>query len=67
MTKRSEYIAFDAKDRFSNRVAYSASPATSKPVTGTRVFVPFSGFDGQKLAGSGALVFEGELLELKNH
>ncbi len=30
-----------------------------------RVFVPFSGFDGQALAGSGALVFEGELLDLQ--
>ncbi len=62
MSNRCNYIALDAEERFSTRAVYSAKPATRKS-TGTRLFVPFSGFDGQKLAGSGALVFEGELLE----
>jgi len=36
------------------------SPAQSNaPI---RKFVPFNGFDGQYLSGTGALVFEGELL-----
>ena len=37
----------------------TVQPQSSMPV---RKFVPFNGFDGQYLAGSGALVFEGELL-----
>ena len=65
MNKRSEYNTFDAKERLSSRAVYCV-PASSNAHS-KRVFVPFSGFDGQKLAGTGALVFEGELLELKGH
>lgn len=45
--------------RMKRSVKPTAQPQSSTPV---RKFVPFNGFDGQYLAGSGALVFEGELL-----
>ncbi len=68
MTKDNCYIATDAKSRFNNRDVrrVRADGKKSSPEK-TRVFVPFSGFDGQSLAGSGALVWEGEILSTSRH
>ncbi|MEM7216228.1 MAG: hypothetical protein AAF423_11860 [Pseudomonadota bacterium] len=62
------YTATEGKSRFDTRdiVRISASKLRRIKPEGKRVFVPFAGFDGQSLAGTGALVFEGELLELRN-
>ena len=49
-----------------NKAQVSKPRRIQNALEGTRIFVPFTGFDGQALAGSGALVFEGELLKLKN-
>ena len=51
----------------SNDVRYTdnvVSLTSGKPVQSFahRKFVPFNGFDGQALAGTGALVWEGERL-----
>ncbi len=49
-------------------ISAARRPQRSKPMPQiqqsipVRKFVPFNGFDGQYLSGSGALVFEGELL-----
>ena len=59
-----DYIAIESKERFNARNVLrfpAAKPKSIKPAA-TRIFVPFSGFNGQQLAGSGALVWEGELL-----
>ena len=37
-------------------------PVITKTKAGNRSFVAFRGFDGQSLAGTGALVWEGEIL-----
>lgn len=69
MTKGCDYIAVDSATRFNTRAVYRM-PATSKKSAldlNNRTFVPFAGFDGQKLAGTGALVWEGELLEERKH
>ncbi|MEM9331300.1 MAG: hypothetical protein AAGA53_08230 [Pseudomonadota bacterium] len=62
------YSVTTGETRFEKREIVRISPnfqESSKP-QGKRIFVPFAGYDGQSLAGSGALVFEGELLELRN-
>ncbi|MEM7068384.1 MAG: hypothetical protein AAF478_05820 [Pseudomonadota bacterium] len=62
------YIAVKGYSRFQKRenirVRVDATKREKPEVN--RTFVPFNGFDGQSLAGTGALVFEGELLETKN-
>ncbi len=67
MQKELGYTLTTGNERFSNRVVacYSAKDGSVRKTapTGKTVFVPFSGFDGQALAGTGALVWEGELLE----
>jgi len=64
MTKMKRYQTAKVTPISAVRTRRLVKPAvqaqTSTPV---RKFVPFNGFDGQYLAGSGALVFEGELLE----
>ena len=62
------YSVTTGETRFEKRDIVRISPvgATSSKPKGKRIFVPFAGYDGQSLAGSGALVFEGELLELRN-
>ena len=49
----------------SSRSAAGVSPQANP--SAKRVIVPFSGFSGQQLAGTGALVFEGELLTPEGH
>lgn len=65
MTKGCDYIAIDAKERFAERAVVRACASGLSPYQNSqnRTFVPFSGFDGQSLAGTGALVWEGELLQ----
>ncbi|MEM7288815.1 MAG: hypothetical protein AAF412_00365 [Pseudomonadota bacterium] len=65
MTKRCDYITTTGDERFEERVIVRAGLSGHKrSVAGqNRTFIPFSGFDGQHLAGSGALVWEGELLQ----
>lgn len=68
MTKSCDYITVESAARIHARAvvrmpSYKKSPAQF----GNRTFVPFAGFDGQKLAGTGALVWEGELLEERKH
>ena len=62
------YTATTGNSRFEKRevVRYSATKTGNEKQEKKRLFVPFAGFDGQALAGKGALVFEGELLELRN-
>ena len=68
MTKDNCYIATDGKSRFSNRdIKRVRAEGIKSSSERTRVFVPFSGFDGQSLAGSGALVWEGEILSTNRH
>lgn len=47
-------------------IRYSKASLENRSDSASRTFVPFSGFDGQALAGTGALVFEGELLDLRH-
>ena len=62
------YTAIAGSSRVSKRNIVRIEANAKKPQEPevNRTFVPFSGFDGQALAGTGALVFEGELLEIKN-
>ncbi|MEL7429608.1 MAG: hypothetical protein AAFN43_06375 [Pseudomonadota bacterium] len=64
MAKSYDYSVTSAQQRFAERkiVTIDACNSNRHPADATRLVIPFSGFDGQKLAGSGALVWEGELL-----
>lgn len=64
-----DYITVDSKERFESRsvVRVPAHKSLSQRAEGNRTFVPFAGFTGQQLAGTGALVFEGELLQERKH
>ncbi|MEM9279567.1 MAG: hypothetical protein AAGA76_13420 [Pseudomonadota bacterium] len=68
MAEGHSYTVTTGDTRFQSRDVVRFSAANSSPVKseGKRIFAPFAGFDGQALAGTGALVFEGELLELRN-
>jgi len=69
MTKGCDYKVYGSQQRFAERaiIHVHADESVSSLETGNRTFVPFAGFDGQKLAGSGALVWEGELLKEHLH
>ncbi len=69
MTKSYDIITVDSTARFQASAVVRMPTASTKPSRnlGSRTFVPFAGFDGQKLAGTGALVWEGELLEERKH
>lgn len=60
-----DYITIDSKERFKDRsvVRVPAKSTGRTSIEARRIFVPFRGFTGQQLAGTGALVFEGELLQ----
>ena len=65
MSEGHGYKVMEGKSRFAKRnvIGFPASDrAQNRKV---RVFVPFAGFDGQQLAGTGALVFEGEVLSVE--
>lgn len=68
MAEGYSYTATTGSSRLEMRevVRFSASDSDNSKPQAKRHFVPFAGFDGQALAGKGALVFEGELLELRN-
>ena len=68
MAEGYSYTATTGEARFKIRDVIRFSASERKPVKteGKRIFVPFAGFDGQALSGKGALVFEGELLQLGN-
>ena len=68
MSEGQVYTAAKSDVLFEKRsvIRYSRRGIRNSGELANRVFVPFSGFDGQKLAGTGALVFEGELLDLKH-
>ena len=67
MRKELGYTSTAGNERFANRAVarYSAKDGSVRKTEpkGKTVFVPFTGFDGQALAGTGALVWEGELLQ----
>lgn len=69
MTKGYDYRAFGSDQRFKERtmVRINVAETNSCLESQNRTFVPFAGFDGQKLAGTGALVWEGELLNERLH
>ncbi|MDJ0612959.1 MAG: hypothetical protein QNJ29_04730 [Rhizobiaceae bacterium] len=69
MTKGCDYKIFGSDERFADRavVRINAAGLKSSPENQNRTFVPFAGFDGQQLAGTGALVWEGELLSERLH
>ena len=69
MAKCYDYQVFSSNKRVASRVIVrmDASGAYASPEQSNRTFVPFTGFDGQKLAGTGALVWEGELLRERLH
>lgn len=69
MTKGCDYITVESAARFYSRAVVRMPSSTKKATAqvGNRTFVPFAGFDGQKLAGTGALVWEGELLQERKH
>jgi len=69
MTKGCDYIALKSIERINTRAFLRMPSSQRKSPTSSinRTFVPFAGFDGQKLAGTGALVWEGELLEERKH
>jgi len=69
MVEGHSYIATTGESRFQTRevIRISAEAQKITSLEPKRIFVPFSGFDGQSLAGKGALVWEGELLELRKH
>ncbi len=62
------YVALPGEARIQNReiVRVTTAKSNPQPPKPNRTFVPFNGFDGQSLAGKRALVFEGELLGLRN-
>lgn len=68
MADYSGYTAITGKERFRNRqiacFSLEDGRVTKIAPTGNSTFVPGARLDGQALAGSGALVWEGELLEL---
>ena len=68
MADYSGYTITLGNERYRNRqiVCFSLDDGrvTKTTPAGTSTFVPASPLDGQALAGTGALVFEGELLEL---
>ncbi|MGI9351668.1 MAG: hypothetical protein ACR2O3_08905 [Rhizobiaceae bacterium] len=68
MAEGHSYTATAGQSRFEIRevIRFSATGHQTEKSEGKRIFVPFAGFDGQALSGKGALVFEGELLELRN-
>jgi hypothetical protein len=62
------YKTTDSNTRLSDRKFVRVSSKTQRSRgNASRTFVPFSGFDGQQLAGTGALVWEGELLQERKH
>ncbi len=67
MSEGQVYTAAKSDALFEKRsiIRYTKHGARKSATAPKRVFVPFRGFDGQALAGTGALVFEGELLDLK--
>lgn len=69
MTKCYDYKVFSSNRRVASRVIVrmDASGLNASHNQANRTFVPFAGFDGQKLAGTGALVWEGELLKEQLH
>ena len=68
MFEEHSYVAVPGKARIKTRdvIRVSRTGSERKVAKANRTFVPFSGFDGQALAGKGELVFEGELLEVRN-
>ena len=64
MKKRFDYSTFDSVERGNSRVVkrYGANSRLSQSRAANRKYVPFPALDGQALAGTGALVFEGELI-----
>lgn len=50
-----------------NIVRFRAGTASQVPASANHTKVPFNGFDGQALAGTGALVFEGEIISETRH
>ncbi|MEO0327567.1 MAG: hypothetical protein AAF217_03105 [Pseudomonadota bacterium] len=65
MTKQKwSYTVTASSERLSERClrTYSVRGSSSKNDQRTSKFVAFPPFDGQSLAGTGALVFEGEIL-----
>lgn len=69
MSEGQGYKVEEGRSLFSKRsvVVYPVTDCKSFESHSRRIIVPFSGFDGQALAGKGALVFEGELLEVSRH
>ena len=65
MTTGRDYRTFGSDKRAASRtiVRVNVSDLSTTPQGVSRIFIPFAGFDGQKLAGTGALVWEGELLK----
>ena len=60
------YFSLDGNQRSGNRnfARFTYANGRIESTTGkSSAFNPARGFDGQSLAGTGALVFEGELLE----
>ncbi len=64
MSEGQVYTASKSGALFEKRsiIRYSKHEVRHDGESASRIFVPFTGFDGQALAGTGALVFEGELL-----
>lgn len=69
MTKGCDYKVLGSEQRFAERAIVRVNACETKSCleNENRTFVPFAGFDGQTLAGTGALVWEGELLKERLH
>ena len=65
MAHAHDYTVVGAQERFAKRkiVHLDASRPEKRPSDENRLIIPFGGLNGQQLAGTGALVWEGELLK----